>query len=344
MRRARLRGEGTHFVHAISRVVDRQFILRDREKEHFVNLMLKLSNFSGIRVVGWCVLDNHFHLLLEQPDLEERVPLPPDEVFRRLSFIYSSERIKEINTHFQAASRLGPDQEARFLEPYQKRMGDVSVFMKELKQRFSQWYNRRKDRRGTLWEERFKSVLVEGSEEALMTVAAYIDLNPVRAGLVDRPEDYRWCSYARAVAGDADTRAGLGRILDFSSRSVDDFENRWEETSQLYRLWLFSEGREVTPDPEMGIRGRKGFKDEAIEREEQREGRLTRAELLRCRVRYFTEGSVLGSAAFVESVFEQNREHFGTRRKSGARRMRGGDWGDLRVARDLRVAQEAVQT
>lgn len=343
MRRARLRGEGTHFVHAISRVVDRRFILGESEKEHFVNLMRKLSEFSGIRVVSWCVLDNHFHLLLEQPDLEERVPLSADEVFHRLSFIYPSERIKEIRTQFQIASALGAEQESRFLEPYQRRMGDVSVFMKELKQRFSQWFNRRNDRRGTLWEERFKSVLVEGGEDALMTIAAYIDLNPVRAGIVDRPEDYRWCSYARAVAGDTTAQSGLGRILDFSNRSIDEFEIRWEETSQLYRLWLFSEGREVTPDPEMGIRGRKGFKDEAIEREERRGGRLTRADQLRCRVRYFTEGAVLGSKAFVERVFQQNREHFGRRRKSGARRLRGGDWGDLRVLRDLRVEMQTVQ-
>ena len=67
------------------------------------------------------------------------------------------------------------------------RMGDVSVFMKELKQRFSIWYNKSHRRYETLWAERFKSVLVEGSRSALRTVAAYIDLNPVRAGLVEDP-------------------------------------------------------------------------------------------------------------------------------------------------------------
>jgi len=56
-------------------------------------------------------------------------------------------------------------------------------------------------RKGTLWKERFKSVLVEGDEKALMTVAAYIDLNPVRAGMVERVEDYRRCGDASAVAG-----------------------------------------------------------------------------------------------------------------------------------------------
>ena len=72
-----------------------------------------------------------------------------------------------------------------------------------------------------------------------MTVAAYIDLNPVRAGIVDWPEDYRWCSFAKAVAGDETTCAGLGRILDFSNHICgDDFHDHWKETAKLYRLWL----------------------------------------------------------------------------------------------------------
>jgi hypothetical protein len=73
------------------------------------------------------------------------------------------------------------------------RMWDVSAFMKLLKQRFTQWYNRRKGRKGTLWEERFKSVLVDGAGDVLATMAAYIDLNPVRAGLVEDPMPMEPC-------------------------------------------------------------------------------------------------------------------------------------------------------
>tara|TARA_B100001123_G_C14874701_1_gene853434 strand:- start:28 stop:471 length:444 start_codon:yes stop_codon:yes gene_type:complete len=64
------------------------------------------------------------------------------------------------------------------------RMGDVTLFMKELKQCFSIWCNRSYKRYGTLWVERFKSVLIEDTAACLRKVAAYIDLNPVRAGLV----------------------------------------------------------------------------------------------------------------------------------------------------------------
>ena len=93
------------------------------------------------------------------------------------------------------------------------RMWDMSAFMKLLKQRFTQWYNRRQGRKGTLWEERFKSVLVDGAGDVLATMAAYIDLNPVRAGLVEDPKDYRWCGYAEAVAGGRAARAGIQLVM-----------------------------------------------------------------------------------------------------------------------------------
>jgi len=56
---------------------------------------------------------------------------------------------------------------------------------------------------------------------------------------------------------------------------------------------------------------------------------------LRCRTRHFTEGAVLGSEAFVESVFEAFRERFGPKRESGARKLRGVEAEDLRALRDL---------
>lgn len=115
----------------------------------------------------------------------------------------------------------------------------------------------------TLWEERFKRLLSEGDEKALMTVAAYIDLNPVRAGMVDRVEDYRWCGYASAVAGNRWARESLGRIFRHSPRiSWEDWEelaifrNVEKKTSHPhperekftinYRLFLQSQGK--TPE------------------------------------------------------------------------------------------------
>ncbi len=61
----------------------------------------------------------------------------------------------------------------------------------------------------TLWEDRFRSVLVERKGQALRAMAAYIDLNPVRAKICDDPKDYRWCGYAEAVAGGKEAREAV---------------------------------------------------------------------------------------------------------------------------------------
>ncbi|NOX98818.1 MAG: hypothetical protein GXP30_03650 [Verrucomicrobia bacterium] len=61
------------------------------------------------------------------------------------------------------------------------------------------------------------------------------------------------------------------------------------------------------------------------------------AAALRCRVRYFTDGAVLGGQRYVDEFFESKREHFGSRRRDGGRRMRRADWGELRVLRDIQA-------
>ena len=159
MRQPRLRGEGTHFVHAISRIVDRRFIFEDDEKEYFCELVRRLSKFTGLDVVAFCVMGNHFHLLVEQPDQATLPTLTKAELLRRAKFLYDANTIKDLEQEFQRAEKAG-DQSwiQKILDRYAHRMGDVSKFMQELKQRFTQWYNRRNRRTGTLWEGRFVSV------------------------------------------------------------------------------------------------------------------------------------------------------------------------------------------
>jgi hypothetical protein len=66
-------------------------------------------------------------------------------------------------------------------------------------------------------------------------------------------------------------------------------------------------------------------------------GKLSRAELLRCRVRWFSDGVAIGSKSFVEGVFTKCRGHFGPKRKDGARKLREDAAGSLHALRELRV-------
>jgi len=74
------------------------------------------------------------------------------------------------------------------------REDSARLLMKHLGQRYVQYINRTYQRSGTLWEGRFRSCLTQ-SEEYVLACYRYIELNPVRAGMVMRPQDYRWTSY-----------------------------------------------------------------------------------------------------------------------------------------------------
>jgi putative transposase len=120
-----------------------------------------------------------------------KASLTDEQLLKRLSALYSKAFVatvaKELDeSRLVVAQGLAADDEGYVQgihERFTYRMHDLSEFMKTLLQRFTRWHSRRKGRRGNLWEETFKSVVVEDGL-ASKTMAAYIDLNPVRAGMV----------------------------------------------------------------------------------------------------------------------------------------------------------------
>jgi putative transposase len=186
------------FYHVISRVVDRWFAFGADEKGKFRALMRLQEKFTGCRVVSYCVMCNHFHLLLEVPPMSE-ARLSDEVLLKRLSAIYSEAFVAGVAQEL-ADARAAVYALAAIHKRFTYRMQDLGEFMKGLLQRFTQWFNRTHLRTGRLWEDRFKSLIVEDGVAA-KTIAAYIDLNPVRAGMVKDPVDYRWCSYGEAISG-----------------------------------------------------------------------------------------------------------------------------------------------
>jgi hypothetical protein len=206
-----------------------------------------------------------------------------------------------------------------------------------------------------LWEETFKSVVVEDGL-ASKTMAAYIDLNPVRAGMVTDPAEYRWSSYGEAMGATgrsgAKAKAGLVRAV-MAHKGWEADARHWAgHVAREYRMLLLEEGEEKTKETtnEQGERVeqvvKKGMKSGQVTAELDRLGAgrdVAWSRMLRWKVRYFTDGAAVGSRAFVESLFEQCRERFGAKRKSGARKMRGKGAcaaEHLWTARDLRVGVE----
>jgi len=347
---AHLRGKPAIY-HCVSRIVNRDFVLGREEKEHFVKLMRGYEHFSQVRVLTFCVMTNHFHILVETPS-------PPEDGGRswsdqrlldHLAKLYSAPQLAKIRwelEHFRS-QKNHPAAEA-LRQKFFDRMWNLSAFMKVLKQRFTQWFNRKHERRGYLWEERFKSILVEDGHAA-RTVAAYIDLNPVRAGIVKNPEDYRWCGYAEAVAGKKIARQGLRLVLfeklstHLSKQQAAQSLPTWREVVRQYRAILLEDGEEPSATASSTSsnlsksppKAKAGISRKRVAAILAKGGHLSEAQLLRCKVRYFLDGLVIGTERFVNGNFALTRTHFSAARSSGARKMRRIR-SALRTMRDLR--------
>ena len=188
--------EGASY-HIMSRTAGGERLLGETEKEALRRLMWRLARFAGVEIRSYAIMDNHFHVLARVPAHDEFVaqfagPGGEEHLLEHLSLLYSRNYIAALRTELaDLRRRTMPEEADALIAGYLRRMCNLPVFVKELKERFTHWYNRHWDRRGTLWMERFKSVLVEDGE-ALRTMAAYIDLNPVRAGMVKDPTGWCW--------------------------------------------------------------------------------------------------------------------------------------------------------
>ena len=336
--------------HAMSRVVGGQRLFGDREKEVLRKMLWQVADFCGVEILTYCVMSNHFHVLLRVPPATSSGQgISDQELLRRFKVLYPKPTKYQTAefARLEKALREGDEDAVAIRKRLLARMHDLSEFMKTVKQRFSIWYNRNHgDRRGTLWMERFKSVLVEGAGNPLQTMAAYIDLNPVRAGIVADPKDYRFCGYAEAVAHSvAATGTGQvrGRIRSGGPAALNGIRDIWAayadggprdklsvaEALQMHRELIF--GKRAG---EAGLSETE--RKQALQVLEQEGAVLPRATVLRCRVRYFTDGAILGSAEFVRGLANRWQVDRARKYPPKIRRAKGGDWGDLCVVSPLR--------
>jgi REP element-mobilizing transposase RayT len=310
-------------THVMSRTNNRERCFQRREKSKLRSLIRQAAEFCGLEVWTHAEMSNHPHILAHNPLWRE----PDDlELIRRYCVLnpgatrqtkYRSKRIEVIAAHLQANTEEGIDWRRRQLA----QMGDISQFMKIVKERFTVWFNKLHHRTGTIWGGRFKSVLVQENSGALLTMAAYIDLNPVRAGVVQDPKDYLFSGYGEAVGGNATARQGIMKITGLSN---------WEDAQAEYRKLLYTAGMRPTPK-------RRAIAIEEFEQVIANGGRLSLVAALHCRIRRFTDSVVLGTTDFVAMHLERfvraNR-----RKRAGRPRPlpEVTDWGGLVTLRGLR--------
>lgn len=207
MRQARVKVQQDAYYHVTSRCALQTFLLGPEEKDMFVKMMRRAESFSGVEIVTYCVMSNHFHILVKVPG---RRMVSEEELKDRITVLYGETKANRTFARWNAFREANMNSVVEEEQSaFRRRMYDISEFTKTLKQRYSVWYcaNHQKEDggkiEGTIWQGRFHSVLVEATQKALTAVAAYIDLNPVRAKIVKDAKVYRWSGYGAAKRGES---------------------------------------------------------------------------------------------------------------------------------------------
>ena len=254
----------------------RAFFLNAEERSRFVDLLKRVAAFSGVRILAYCVMTNHVHILIFIPEPEE---LTDDEILARMRILYRDSRFAELKREWDSLLGLGRTASfLRFRGAFTRRMWNASEFMKTLKQHFTMSYNERRTHAGTMWEGRYHVRVHKpdslGEAGAVMMTAAYIDLNPVRAGIVDGIDalaDYEWGSFHEACIGDRGAIAGYDLIYRGKGRP-------WSELRALHRISLNMAAKELAAR-EADEKGLPPQSMPTLRQEKKNAARLARLEL-----------------------------------------------------------------
>jgi len=298
------------FFHIMSRTVGQEFYLGDVEKEKLFNIIKYYSGFYFVKVIGLTIMSNHFHLLIKS---EPESYYSDEQVKQRIEKYMDKDKDKKKKKKKDKEEEGGKleveegEEEIsnHKLQKIKKQMADISEYVRAIKQTFSRWYNKMNNRTGYFWGDRFKSVLIEKGE-ALINCLAYIDLNPVRAKIVKRPEDYRWSGIGYRIfmknKGDFLSFDGI-----FSESEMKEVPK--EELIKCYRYFVYKCGnikRLSLADIEGGkdpAKVKSAINNETYNHELMRDFKLPRGEIMLGRIRYFSDGMVIGSKKFLKEAY-----------------------------------------
>jgi hypothetical protein len=208
-----------------------------------------------------------------------------EEIQKRFQLYYGNDAKKELQRHR--------------IPEYRAKWGNLSEYVKEIKQGFSRFYNKRHRRKGFFWSDRFKSVLVENGD-TLINCLAYIDLNPVRAGIAVKPEDYRWSSMGYHVQTG---NKGNFLSLDFGLREHGIVSDK--ERFAWYRAYVYEKGgltQQTTTTTSLP---------------------LSQKDRFRFRTRYFVDSGIIGSKEFVQNVYGRFKDLFASKNEKTPKRVSG---------------------
>ena len=233
--------ETTPFYHCVSRCVRRAFlcgedILSGQNFEHrrqwILDRIILLSDIFAIDVAAYAIMSNHYHLVV-RIDRERALNWDRAEVIARWYRLFAEHTLVDRFLAGESLSSAERDAMDALVDTWRARLYDLGWFMRCLNEHIARQANAEDGCTGRFWEGRFKSQALL-DEAAVLACMAYVDLNPIRAGMAETPETSEYTSlYERIQSPDtvsrnseesnnADIRHSPSHLLPFSGNEQPD--------------------------------------------------------------------------------------------------------------------------
>lgn len=193
--------EVTSYYHCVSRCVRRSFLCGkdsftnrcyEHRREWLESKILSLTAVYCIDICAYAIMSNHYHLVVNI-NQKKALQLTLHEVVERWSQIHKLPTLIQRWKNKQLTSQIEQDRSIELIEVWRERLSSLSWFMKEINYEIACKANQEDECTGHFWEGRFKSQALL-DERALAAAMAYVDLNPVRAGIANNPETSEFTS------------------------------------------------------------------------------------------------------------------------------------------------------
>ena len=225
--------------HITSRIAHKvRFLQEEAERNDLIEMIRRAAYFTGVKLIGWCIMINHFHILALLPT---PVEVDETEILRRYGILKGAKgaaALEEKLSKLRLEGETGCKEAERLLEGLRKRMYSIGEFVKIVKQWFTEEYNRRNSHTGTLWEGAYHDRVVAYRQKDIAECLGYIHLNPIRAAACTTFDGYLWSSYSAFKKGDEIAIDGMRFV--YSQKAEDDRELSLGEIAEMHEELLAS--------------------------------------------------------------------------------------------------------
>ncbi|MEW8152488.1 MAG: transposase [Candidatus Thiodiazotropha endolucinida] len=206
-RKAQVSLETTPYYHCVSRCVRRAFLCGvdshtgksyEHRRQWIVNRMKELVEIFAIDICAYAVMSNHYHVILHV-DIKDAAEWSEEDVIERWERLFSLPVIVQRYRSMETITSVERDAVSELVSRWRHRLHDISWFMRCINEPIARQANQEDGCTGRYWEGRYKSQALL-DEKALAACMAYVDLNPVRAGMAETPEQSEFTSIAERTS------------------------------------------------------------------------------------------------------------------------------------------------